>query len=80
MDSAGALTAVVTPSGDTPAARGTTDVEVTGPLVEEVDGAVEVGSGSVVDEHPDRMPRAAIARTGPVALRARREYLRIQSI
>jgi len=67
--------AVVTPSGDTPTPRGTTDVEVTAPLLEEVEGAAEVGFGSVVDEHPDRITRAA-----PVALRARREYLGIPSI
>ena len=82
MDSAGALTAVVTPSGDTPTPAGccATDVEVTAPLVGEVDGAVEAGFGSVGDEHPERIPRVAITRTGPVALRARREYLRIPSI
>gem|GEM_PF-5586266 len=50
-------------------------MEVTAPLLEEVEGAAEVGFGSVVDEHPDRITRAA-----PVALRARREYLGIPSI
>ncbi len=48
---------------------------MTAPLLEEVDGAAEVGFGSVVDEQPDRITRAA-----PVALRVLRECLRIPSI
>ena len=73
MESAGAPTAVVTPSGDTPTSSGAIDVGTT----EEVDGAAGDGGGgdSVVDEHPDRTTRPAT--TAPTA---RRGLLRIPAI
>ena len=74
MDSAGAPTAVVTPSRDTPTSSGVTDVGVPALPLEDVDGAADVDEGSVVDEHPDRITRPATA-----ALSVRSGYLGMRS-